>query len=304
MRQHLRANLWLLAATLLLCAVAYPLALLAVGQTVFLNQANGSLVTAPGDDGHPRAVGSRLIAQPFTGDEYFWPRPSAVSYNAAASGATNWGANNPRLRNRVARQLGPLVRYRDGRRAGPDVVEWFRRDAGVLGRWERAHPTLAAAWAKADPAHADLLKRRRDMAPEEVDRWLNEGGRRQEIESTLLDLWLHEHPGADLEPVPADMVMASGSGLDPHITLKNARYQLCHRVAAAQADKVIKEKKIAADDARRGAIRNPIEAEVAKLLDEQSFSPLGVLSQDVGVPLVNVLEVNLALAGRVAAAVP
>src|SRR5581483_11939902 len=111
---HLRANLWLLVLTLLLCCVVYPGILLGIGQAVFSDKAQGSLIT--GADGRP--VGSRLIAQPFTGDEYFQPRPSAASYNAAASGASNWGANNYLLRDRVARQLGPVVKYRGGPKKG------------------------------------------------------------------------------------------------------------------------------------------------------------------------------------------
>ena len=110
MGQHLRANLWLLALTVILCSVLYPLALWAVGQGLFRDKAQGSLVF----DRQGNAVGSRLIARPFTGDEYFQPRPSAVSYNAAASGASNYGANNPLLRDRVARALGTLVKYRGG----------------------------------------------------------------------------------------------------------------------------------------------------------------------------------------------
>src|SRR5438270_7317489 len=104
MTAHLRANLCLVGLTLLLCSVLYPLALLGVGQVLFPSQANGSLIEVNG-----RAVGSRLIAQNFTADHYFWPRPSAAGYNAAASGASNWGANNPKLRFRVARLLGPIV---------------------------------------------------------------------------------------------------------------------------------------------------------------------------------------------------
>ncbi len=35
------------------------------------------------------------IAQKFTDDRYFWPRPSAVDYNAAGSGGSNKGPSNP-----------------------------------------------------------------------------------------------------------------------------------------------------------------------------------------------------------------
>src|SRR5262245_30122235 len=97
---HIRANLWLLVLSLLLCPIVYPLILLVIGQTIFHDKAQGSLLT----DAKGNVVGSRLIAQPFTSDEYFQPRPSSASYNGAVSGATNWAANNYKLRDRVARQ--------------------------------------------------------------------------------------------------------------------------------------------------------------------------------------------------------
>ena len=53
-------------------------------------------------------------------------------------------------------------------------------------------------------------------------------------------MWLSDHPDAKLRKVPADMVMASGSGLDPDITLDNAHWQL-DRVAAAWAKKTNKD---------------------------------------------------------------
>src|SRR5690349_8999896 len=140
MSGHIRANVLLILSTLLICCVAYPLVLLGVGKTVLSHKADGSLITdAKGD-----VIGSRLIAQPFTGDEYFQPRPSAASYNGAASGASNWGANNPALRDRVARQLGPIVKYQGGPKkgqpVGPDVEAWFQKDQsggnpGIVAQW-------------------------------------------------------------------------------------------------------------------------------------------------------------------------
>src|SRR6266850_759895 len=152
MIQHIRANLWLLSLTLLICCVLYPLVLWGIGQSVFPETANGSLVY--GKDG--AAIGSRMIAQPFTADEYFHPRPSAASYNGAASGASNWGANNPSLRKRVESTLGPVLKYRDGKSVGPDIAAWVRselaRDRGNLTKWLADNSSLAEQWAGSDSA--------------------------------------------------------------------------------------------------------------------------------------------------------
>ena len=62
-----------------------------IGHVVFPDHADGSLVRR--EDG--TVVGSRLIAQKFTRPEYFHPRPSAVDYNAASTGGSNYGPSNP-----------------------------------------------------------------------------------------------------------------------------------------------------------------------------------------------------------------
>src|SRR5262249_34955541 len=128
MLQHLRANLWLLFLTLVLGSVVYPAILWSIGHGLFPREASGSVLL----DGQGKPVGSRWIAQPFTQDEYFQPRPSAASYNAAAGAGSNWGANNYLLRDRAARRLGPIVKYRSGSKkgqlAGPDIEAWFQAD--------------------------------------------------------------------------------------------------------------------------------------------------------------------------------
>jgi K+-transporting ATPase ATPase C chain len=321
MRKHVLANLWLLGLTLVGCCVLYPLVLWGIGQTFFAHKAQGSFIDKSGQpaDRPEQAVGSRLLAQPFTGDEYFQPRPSAASYNAAASGASNWSASNPLLRDRVARQLGPIAKYATGEKkgqlAGPDVEKWFQGQPGdYVARWANDHAGLAEQWLK---DHLDAAARWLQKDPEEVKKdtaqwsktffaqytqkhpgtWpaeqegktadgqtlkrieaAHEGA---DIQAYLFDAWLQSHPDVDLEKVPADMVMASGSGLDPHITLKNALYQL-DRVAGKWA--AITRRDV-------GSVRTEIEG----LLRQKAEAPLGGL---VGVDLVNVLEVNLALQNR------
>src|SRR5512136_1052681 len=90
MVRYLTKSVLLMGFAVAICCGLYPVTLWVIGQTVFPFQANGSIVNGP--DGKP--VGSRLIAQPFTKDEYFQPRPSAVSYAADASGPSNLGSSN------------------------------------------------------------------------------------------------------------------------------------------------------------------------------------------------------------------
>lgn len=84
--QSILTSLRLTVITLLVCVVGYTALILGFAQVVVPDTANGSLVT--GVDG-TTVIGSRLLAQAFTKPDYFWPRPSAVGYNAAGAGGSN-----------------------------------------------------------------------------------------------------------------------------------------------------------------------------------------------------------------------
>lgn len=138
-----------LVLAVLLCGV-YPAAVWAGAQLLFRDQANGSLVR----DADGTVRGSALLAQSFTGEKYFHPRPSAAGtgYDAASSSGSNLGPTSQKL---------------------------------------------------ADAVKADVAAyRERNGVPANV-------------------------------PVPADAVTRSGSGLDPHIGVANARLQSA-RVARAR----------------------------------------------------------------------
>src|ERR1700737_3845158 len=127
--KHVTKSLWLLGFALVIAFLVSPLAVGAIGQTFFPFSANGSIVKGP--DGKP--VGSLQIAQPFTKDEYFWPRPSAASYDGSASASSTLAASNYLLRDRVASTLGPIVKYKSGPKAGqlvaPNIEAWFQEDS-------------------------------------------------------------------------------------------------------------------------------------------------------------------------------
>jgi K+-transporting ATPase ATPase C chain len=241
------------------------------------------------------------------------------------------------LRDRVARILGPIVKYASGARkgqlVGPDIESWLQADEyhgtkGVVAQWASMHAGLAANWVKADPLHAEYVTQWKESHPQEVAAWVNANENAEptpdalagvffksfskehpgtfpvaivtksadgkteksvkptkkatEIQSILFDMWRQDNSTADLENVPADMVLASGAGLDPDITLQNALYQLDRVAARRAADAKLPEAKV----------RLAIE----KMLNAKSVAPLGGLA---GVPLVNVLEANLALADAV-----
>lgn len=158
MLRDIQKSLWLLLFAVVLVCGIYPAFLWVVGQTFWPFQANGSIVTRP--DGKP--VGSLLIAQPFTKDEYFWPRPSAASYDGTASSSSAIAVSNYALRDRVARQIGPIAVYaagpEKGKLAAPDVEAWFRQDhfqghPGIVAQWADMHNELAQGWVTSDPTH-------------------------------------------------------------------------------------------------------------------------------------------------------
>ena len=178
--------LTMLALAIILCGV-YPLVVWGIAQTVFPSQAKGSLVEVEG-----KIVGSSLLAQNFSGAQYFHPRPS-VAGDTGYDGTSSGGSN-----------LGPLS------------------------------------------------QKLYDQIKERVASYHSE----------------NNLPAATL--VPADAVTASGSGLDPHISWRNAEIQ---------APRVAQARKLSA-------------GEVTRLIQDLTEGPdLGFL----GEPRVNVLRLNLAL---------
>lgn len=138
----------LVLATFLGCSVLYPLVVLALARAAAPEAAAGSLVR----DRDGTVIGSHLLAQGFSRDDYLWPRPSAVGYDATAAGGSNLASSNPELRVRAEAALASM---RDGMGA------------------------------------------------------------------------------TDPRLVPAELVTASGSGLDPHVTLAGALFQ-APRIAEAR----------------------------------------------------------------------
>jgi potassium-transporting ATPase KdpC subunit len=176
------------AALTFLTGLAYPLAMTGVGQAIFHDKANGSLIVKNG-----QVLGSELIGQHTEDPKYFWGRLSATGdypTNAMNSAGSNLAPSNPDLRKAAERRIQVLK--------------------------------------AADPASS--------------------------------------------ESVPADLVTASGSGLDPHITPAAADYQV-RRVARA-----------------RGLTEATLRELVQAHTEGRTFGFLGE-------PRVNVLELNLALEG-------
>ncbi|PZO10253.1 MAG: potassium-transporting ATPase subunit C [Burkholderiales bacterium] len=153
----LRPALVLFAVLTLVTGLLYPLLVTGVAQTVFPDQANGSLVERDG-----KAVGSTLIGQSFTQPENFWSRPSAtgpMAYNAGASSGSNLGPGNPALADAVRARIEAL-RAADPGNTAPVPVDLITTSASGLD----PHISLAAARYQ-----VARVARERGLAPDAVN---------------------------------------------------------------------------------------------------------------------------------------
>lgn len=106
MLTELKRGLVFTVVMMALMGGAYHGLVWAIGRAAFPVQAEGSLIRRA--DG--TIAGSRLVAQRFTREEYFRSRPSAVDYNAASTGGSNYGPSNPEHLKVVGERLAEIER--------------------------------------------------------------------------------------------------------------------------------------------------------------------------------------------------
>ena len=118
MKDLITSALMILVLTVAL-GILYPLAVWAVGQTIFPSQANGSLIERDG-----KTIGSELIGQQFSGDKYLHSRPSAAGngYDAGASSGSNLGPTSQKLIARVKTDAETLQKENPNQAIPADLV--------------------------------------------------------------------------------------------------------------------------------------------------------------------------------------
>lgn len=105
--------------TTVLLGLGYPLLVTVIAGVVFPHKAAGSLIMKDG-----QVIGSELLAQSFTSDRYFHPRPSAAGngYDATASGGSNLAQSNAKLVQRVQGDIDKLSAENPGKPVPIDMV--------------------------------------------------------------------------------------------------------------------------------------------------------------------------------------
>ncbi len=257
MRRQLMTAIGMIIVMTLLCGLAYGFALTGIGEAAFGHQANGSVVEKNG-----RAVGSSLIGQSFTNakgtpiPKYFQARPSdavtsLATDNITVSGASNYGPSNPLL-------IGFVP--------GANTVDLSGKQSARNPFATPTDPFCVPMSAGSDSAPV--------VAPTPAQKYArNSDGTFVCDPSTVPQRAIAYRAEFGLPAkaeVPVDAVTASGSGLDPDISIANA---------AIQAPTVAKARGLAVSTVM-GLVRA-----------NTTGRSLGVL----GDPGVNVLMLNLAL---------
>jgi K+-transporting ATPase ATPase C chain len=119
MKKNLVTSILYTIVTTVLLGLIYPVLVLGLAR-IWPHKADGQLISRNGV-----VVGSRILAQPFTGAHYFHPRPSAAGangYDATSSGGTNWGPTNQKLMDRVKGDVATLQAENPGKPIPVDLV--------------------------------------------------------------------------------------------------------------------------------------------------------------------------------------
>jgi K+-transporting ATPase ATPase C chain len=105
--------------TAVLLGIGYPLVVTGVAALMFPHKAAGSLILKDG-----QVIGSELLAQSFTSDRYFHPRPSAAGngYDATASGGTNLAQSSAKLVQRIQGDIDKFAAANPGKPVPIDMV--------------------------------------------------------------------------------------------------------------------------------------------------------------------------------------
>lgn len=169
-----------LVFTVVLCGL-YPMVVWAIGQTVFRDKANGSLISDR--DGILR--GSSFLGQNFTGLQYFHPRPStagANGYDGASSGGSNLGPTSQKLADQIR-----------------DRIAAYRAENGLAADAEVPADAVTASASGLDPHitphNAELqlarVSKARNLSPEKVREMIREA-------TTAPDLGIFGQPGVNV----------------------------------------------------------------------------------------------------------
>ncbi len=119
LRNALSVSIRFTLVTAILLGLAYPLVITGLAHLTMSNKADGQLIVRDG-----KIIGSRLLGQAFISDKYFHSRPSAAgnSYDATASGGSNFALSNQKLVTRIQGDVANASKDNPGTPVPIDMV--------------------------------------------------------------------------------------------------------------------------------------------------------------------------------------
>lgn len=127
MKTHFIASLKLTFLTMILFGVIYPLTITGIAKLTAANGGEGNTVKVSG-----KTVGFEVIGQSFESDKYFNSRPSAVGYNAAATGGSNKGPTNPDYLDQVEERISDFLKKNPAIKREQVTVDMVTASGGGL----------------------------------------------------------------------------------------------------------------------------------------------------------------------------